>query len=154
MNNGRFKLLATILTVCTSSPAMAERVHNPIAIFNGLDKITGVITTFEVKVGMEYPFGGLVVKPNVCNTSSITEQPNTTAFVEVNEIESAGSKKKIFSGWMFAESPGLNAVEHPIFDVWLIACKDPNAPPPPVETKPIEPEVIEEEDAGDTVQDD
>ncbi len=58
----------------------------------------------------------------------------------MDEVEPSGKRKRVFSGWMFAESPGLNAVEHPTFDVWLTGCRDPNAPPPPVEEPPKPPE--------------
>jgi hypothetical protein len=117
-------------------PASAERITNPIAVFNGLDKITGVTTSFEAKVGEEKQFGGLIVKADVCFTRPITEEPRTTAFVEVDEIGLDKQRRRAFSGWMFAQSPGLNAVEHPVYDVWLVNCKDPSAPPPPVEEAP------------------
>ncbi len=129
------------------STASAERIKNPISIFEGLDKITGVTTNFEVPVGSEAKFGGLIVKPFVCYTRPITEEPKTDAFVEVDVLEAGNKRQRIFSGWMFAESPGLNAVEHPIYDVWLTGCKDPNAPPPPVEEppKPADGEVPDED---------
>ena len=88
------------------------------------------------KIGEEKRFGGLFIKADACYTRDVTEEPRTTSFVEVVEIESDDSRKKIFSGWMFAESPGLSAVEHPIYDVWLTGCRDPNAPPPVVEQVP------------------
>ena len=119
-----------------SAMAQAGPIANPIAIFAGLDKILGQTTTFEAKIGEEKKFGGLVVKADVCHSRPITEDPKTVAFVEVDEARTDGSRKRIFSGWMFAESPGLNAVEHPLYDVWLVGCKDPNAPPPPVEQAP------------------
>jgi hypothetical protein len=124
------------LVALAPAAAHAERIKNPIAVFTGLDKITGVTTTFEVKVGEEKLFGGLTVKADVCYSRPITEEPKTTSFVEVTELELDKTRKKIFSGWMFAQSPGLNAVEHPVYDVWLINCKDPAAPPPPVEAAP------------------
>lgn len=141
-------LSSAVIGVCLwSSPAFAERIKNPISIFEGLDKITGVTTSFEVPVGSEAKFGGLIVKPSVCFTRPITEEPKTASFVEVDVLEAGNQRQKIFSGWMFAESPGLNAVEHPIYDVWLTGCKDPNAPPPPVEEppKPAESDVPDEE---------
>ncbi|MEO6610246.1 MAG: DUF2155 domain-containing protein, partial [Aestuariivirga sp.] len=104
--------------------------------FAGLDKIMGVTTNFEAKIGEEKQFGGLIVKADVCYTAPITQDPKTVAFVEVDEAKTDGTRSRIFSGWMFAESPGLNAVEHPIYDVWLVGCRDPNAPPPPVEAAP------------------
>ncbi len=119
-----------------SATAHAERISNPLAVFTGLDKITGVTTTFETKVGEAKQFGGLIVKADVCYTRSATEEPKTTSFVEVDEVQLDDSRKRIFSGWMFAQSPGLNAVEHPIYDVWLVNCRDPSAPPPAVEEAP------------------
>jgi hypothetical protein len=134
--------------------AQAETVTNPLAQFSGLDKITGLTTQFEIKINEEAKFGSLIVKPFVCNTRPITEEPKTTSFVQVQDVAADGSKKMIFSGWMFAESPGLNAVEHPTFDVWLTGCRDPIAPPPPVETAPpADPGAVPEEGGGGTVQD-
>lgn len=127
------------------APAQAERIANPIAVFAGLDKITGLTTTFEARIGEEKRFGGLFVKADACYTRDITEEPKTTSFVEVEEIEPDETRKKIFSGWMFAESPGLSAVEHPIYDVWLTGCRDPNAPPPVIEQAPQTPQGSEQE---------
>lgn len=129
-------MLAGLALLAAVAPANAERISNPIAVFAGLDKITGLTTTFEAKIGEEKRFGGLYVKADACYTRDITEEPKTTSFVEVEEIEPDDSRKKIFSGWMFAESPGLSAVEHPIYDVWLTGCRDPNAPPPVIEQTP------------------
>lgn len=124
------------LALATCPAALADAVRNPIAVFSGLDKITGSITTFEVAIDEVGRFGGLDVRPRVCNTRPVTEQPKTTAFVEVEEVLAGGKTKRIFTGWMLAESPGLNAVEHPIYDVWLTGCRDPSAPPPPQEAPP------------------
>ena len=132
------KRLVSILAglVALAHPAAAERIDNPIAVFNGLDKITGVTTTFEIAIGEEKRFGGLIVKPDACYSRPPTEEPKTSSFVQVDEIEAGSTRKRIFSGWMFAESPGLNAVEHPIYDVWLTGCRDPKAPAPVVEETP------------------
>ena len=129
-------LLSTALVMALAAPAAAERITNPIAVFNGLDKITGITTTFEVPIGEERRFGGLIVRPEVCYSRPVTETPKTTTFVEVDEVMSDNSRRNLFSGWMFAESPGLSGVEHAIYDVWLTGCRDPNAPPPVVETTP------------------
>jgi hypothetical protein len=138
------------LLIAVFSPAHAERIKNPIALFSGLDKITGVTTSFDINVNAEKQFGFLFVKPFVCYTRPVTEDPKTAAFVQVDVQESDGKRRRIFSGWMFAESPGLNGVEHPIFDVWLTGCKDPNAPPPPTEV-PVKPDTgeVPEEDTGE-----
>jgi hypothetical protein len=132
--------------LCLVSPAHAERINNPIAVFAGLDKITGITTAFEVKIGEEKRFGGLIVKPDACYSREITEEPKTSSFVEVDEKSTDGARKRIFTGWMFAESPGLNAVEHPVYDVWLTGCRDPNAPPVQVEQSPAPPPSTLEDD--------
>lgn len=131
--------IVALAVLAAATPVGAERISNPIALFAGLDKITGLTTTFEARIGEEKRFGGLFVKADACYTRDITEEPKTTSFVEVEEIEPDDTRKKIFSGWMFAESPGLSAVEHPIYDVWLTGCRDPNAPPPVVEQVPDAP---------------
>jgi hypothetical protein len=114
------------------STAFADRISNPVALFAGLDKITGNITTFEVKIDDTRQFGALVVRPRVCYSRPPEEEPKTTSFVEVDEVQPDNNSKRIFTGWMLAESPGLNAVENPVYDVWLTACVDPNAPKPQV----------------------
>ncbi|HUF44320.1 MAG TPA: DUF2155 domain-containing protein [Aestuariivirgaceae bacterium] len=111
-----------------AGPAGAESIRNPIAVFAGLDKITGTITRFEVTIDEIHKFGSLDVLARVCNTRPVTEQPKTMAFVEVEEALPDGGTTRVFTGWMLAESPGLNAVEHPVYDVWLTNCRDPDAP--------------------------
>ncbi|HEX5213211.1 MAG TPA: DUF2155 domain-containing protein [Pseudolabrys sp.] len=114
-----------------------QRIANPTAVFSGLDKITGRIISFDVAINETVQFGALQVTPRVCYSRPPTETPNTDAFVEADEVTLQGEIKRIFTGWMFAASPGLHAIEHPIYDVWLTDCKggkNPNvaeAPPDP-----------------------
>jgi hypothetical protein len=107
-----------------SEPPTAK-IENQRAVFSGLDKITGRIISFDVEIGETVQFGALRVVPRVCYTRPPTETPNTDAFIEVSEVTLQGEIRRIFSGWMFAASPGLHAVEHPIYDVWLTDCKQP-----------------------------
>jgi hypothetical protein len=100
-----------------------QKVANPTAVFSGLDKITGRIFPFEAAVDETVQFGALQVTPRACYTRPPTEPQNTTGFVQVDEITLDGKMRRIFNGWMFAASPGLNAVEHAIYDVWLVDCK-------------------------------
>ncbi|MDK1489234.1 DUF2155 domain-containing protein [Sinorhizobium sp. 7-81] len=111
--------------------ARATRLSNPVAVFSGIDKITGRITTFDVYIGETVQFGALQVTPRVCYSRDDTEAPKTTTFVEVEEITLDRKIRRIFTGWMFADSPGLNAVEHPVYDVWLQSCKTTSDLPPP-----------------------
>ncbi len=103
----------------------AERIENGVAVFAALDKVTARTSKFEVPLNQTVQFGALKVTPRVCYSRPPTEQPKTTSFVEVDEVQLDGKEKRIFTGWMFAESPGLNAVEHPVFDVWLTDCEKP-----------------------------
>ncbi len=112
-------------------PAKAARIENPVAVFSGLDKITGRITSFDVYVGETVQFGALQVTPRVCYNRDETEAQKVDSFVEVDEITLDRKIRRIFTGWMFAESPGLNAVEHPVYDVWLTECKAQSDVPPP-----------------------
>ena len=114
-----------------AAPAMAEKVANRVAVFTGLDKITGRIITFDVYIDETVLFGQLKVTPRVCYNRPATESAQTDAFVEVEEITLDQTVQKIFTGWMFAASPGLNAVEHPVFDVWLTDCRQESQIPPP-----------------------
>jgi hypothetical protein len=93
-------------------------------VFSGLDKITGRTITFDVAINETVQFGALQVTPRACYTRPPTETPNTDSFVDVDEITLKGEVRRIFSGWMFAASPSLHAVEHPIYDVWLVDCKN------------------------------
>jgi hypothetical protein len=104
-------------------PAMADKIKNPTAVFSGLDKITGRIVTFEVAVDETVQFGALQLTPRVCYSRPPTEPAKTTAFLEVDEVTLENKYRRIFTGWMFASSPGLHAIEHPIYDVWLLDCK-------------------------------
>ena len=120
-------VIAAILVACAvllaSQSARAQKISNPVAVFAGLDKITARITAFEVAIDKTVQFGALRVTPRVCYTRPPTEPPFTSAFVEVDEVLIDKSEKRIFTGWMFADSPGLHAVEHPVFDVWLTDCR-------------------------------
>ncbi|MFJ7354307.1 DUF2155 domain-containing protein [Phyllobacterium sp. NPDC097923] len=120
--------------LCASAHAADDKISNPIAVFSGLDKITGRITSFDVYIDETVQFGALQLTPRVCYTRPDTETPKTDTFVEVDEITLDRKIRKIFSGWMFADSPGLNAVEHPVYDVWLKGCKQSSDVPAPAKS--------------------
>jgi hypothetical protein len=128
-------VLAGLMLLGFAVPASADRISAPIAEFTGLDKITGRIITFDVYIDETVQFGSLQVTPKVCYMRTPEEPPNTTAFVIVNEVvtvEDHRELRTIFSRWMFAESPALGAIEHPVYDVWLTGCKMSTDVPPPV----------------------
>jgi len=131
----RHSFLATFLSVALvlewTGGASAARIENRVAVFSGIDKISGRITTFDVYINETVKFGQLEITPRVCYSRSAEEEPKTTSFLEVDEITLDRRIRRIFTGWMFAQSPGLNAIEHPINDVWLKGCKQTSDVPPP-----------------------
>lgn len=106
-----------------ATPAVAQPIANPVASFAGLDKITGRITRFDVYIDETVLFGALEITPRACYSRPSTEAQRTSAFLEVDQRSLTGVSKRIFSGWMFADSPALNAIDHAIYDVWLVECK-------------------------------
>ncbi len=139
---GRALMAASL--ACVAGAAQADKIKNPTAVFSGLDKITGRIVSFEVAVDETVQFGALQMTPRVCYTRPPTESPNTTSFIEVDEITLEAKTRRVFTGWMFAASPGLHGIEHPVYDVWLVDCKggteviaEPKDPIP--EPTPIQP---------------
>ena len=122
-------LLATALAVPhgAAHAQVDEKIENRVAVFSALDKVTATIQKLEVPIGQTAEFGALKVTPRVCYSRPPTVQPKTTSFVEVDEVQLDGDQTRIFNGWMFAQSPGLNAVEHPTFDVWLTDCAEPRS---------------------------
>jgi len=121
--SGPALVAAALASLFVGSPAHAERITNPVAEFAGLDKITGRIITFDVYMDETVQFGALQVTPRTCYSRPPTEPPQTDAFVEVDEITLNRKVRRIFTGWMFADSPGLHAVDHAVYDVWLANCK-------------------------------
>jgi hypothetical protein len=112
-----------VMVVATD--ARAERIENQTAVFAALDKVTARISPLNAALNATELFGALKVTARACYSRGPTETPKTSAFVEVDEVLLDGSARRIFSGWMFAESPGLNAIEHPVFDLWLTECTNP-----------------------------
>jgi len=124
-------LLALVLVAGLASPTAAATISNPVASFSGLDKITGRITNFDVYINETVQFGALQITPRVCYTRPPTETQRTSVFVEVDQVSLKGGTERIFTGWMFAESPALNPIDHPVYDIWLVDCKQSSDVPPP-----------------------
>ena len=98
------------------------------AILQGLDKITARISTFEAPVNQTAQFGSLEITVRRCHKTPPEEPPESAAFMEIVDNRPDSPSVVLFSGWMFASSPALSALEHPVYDVWVIDCKaDPPA---------------------------
>lgn len=142
-------LMGLFVLFVSTGQARADRIENEVAVFAALDKVTARISKLEVPLGQVVEFGSLKVTPRICYTRPATEQPQTTSFVEVDEKELEGDTKRIFTGWMFAESPGLNAVEHPVFDIWLTGCTHPKGGAQAAASPEQQPAPAEGEQAAD-----
>lgn len=95
----------------------------PVAVLQGLDKITARISTFEVPVEQPVAFGSLEIMVRTCQKRPPEEPPESAAFLEITERKPGEGANRLFTGWMFASSPALNGLQHPVYDVWLLDCK-------------------------------
>ncbi|MCY4497984.1 MAG: DUF2155 domain-containing protein [Rhodospirillaceae bacterium] len=93
------------------------------AVLQGLDKVTARISTIQVPIGEGVKFGTLVVTARTCSKRPPEDTPETTAFLEIVDDKPGELPRLVFSGWMFASSPALSAMEHAVYDVWVIDCK-------------------------------
>ncbi|MGE4351560.1 MAG: DUF2155 domain-containing protein [Bdellovibrionales bacterium] len=110
--------------------AVAPSIEKPIAVLRALDKATARVAEIEVHTGKPYNFGTIFITVDSCRVTTPEEQPEAAAFLEVSEFKSGEQESLIFKGWMFASSPSLSAMEHPIYDLWVMGCKDePSATP-------------------------
>lgn len=113
-------LLATIIV----APVPATAITGQLVVLQGLDKVTARISTFEAPVDQPVRFGGLEITARSCDRTPPEEPPESAAFLEIREVRrDEGLSIDLFSGWMFASSPALSALEHPIYDVWVLECK-------------------------------
>ena len=120
------------LAMLASLPAWAQQTQPanwpppayPIAILQGLDKVTARISTFEAPVDSPVEFGGLEIVVRACHKTPPTEAPEAIAFLEVAEIEPDRPRQQLYSGWMYASSPAVAALEHPVYDVWVKDCAE------------------------------
>jgi len=108
------------------SPPPAPPQGGTQLIMRGLDKITGRPTSITAPIGKQVTFATLTITARFCYSTPASETPETAAFVQVEDHRPDQPARRIFSGWMYASSPGLNGVEHPLYDVWVISCN--NAP--------------------------
>jgi hypothetical protein len=114
-----------------------------VAVLQGLDKITARISTFEVEVNRSARFGSLEITVRRCHKTPPEEPPESTAFLEIVDVRPDSPAVPLFTGWMFASSPAVSALEHAVYDVWVVDCRD-QLSPPPEEVQPEDPPADEE----------
>ncbi|TAN49841.1 MAG: DUF2155 domain-containing protein [Rhodospirillales bacterium] len=119
------RLICAVFCFLCLAPAFAkaEDIAMPVAILQALDKITARVQTLEAPVGDTLKFGTLQVIVRVCYRRPAEETPESSAFLDVWEMKHGQAPLEVFRGWVFASSPALSAVEHPVYDVWLLDCR-------------------------------
>ena len=121
-------LIATLLGFGLTASAQAENIVGNEVVLRALDKVTAITEDFTVKIGDSLEYGSLRVDIRHCEKKPPEDIPATWAFVQIfdkrtdGEGEASGPEK-IFSGWMLAERPAISALEHPVYDVWVLECK-------------------------------
>jgi len=119
--------VATTPALAQSGTAPAPTwIKREVAVLQGLDKVTARISSLEAPIDQPISFGSLEIVVRTCQNRPPTETPENAAFLQIDERLPDTAPKRVFSGWMFGSSPGLNALEHPVYDVWVEACKSPS----------------------------
>jgi hypothetical protein len=114
-------------------PLAALAIPGDTVVLQGLDKVTARVSTFEARIGETVRFGTLEIQPRFCDRAPPEEPPESAAFLDIYEARAGEQRADLFHGWMFASSPALNSLEHPVYDVWVLDCKTTQtgvAPPP------------------------
>ncbi|MCC6914198.1 MAG: DUF2155 domain-containing protein [Rhodospirillaceae bacterium] len=108
-------------------PAQATDIPMDTVVFGNLDKVTGRVNTVSGAINTPVHFGTLEIVTRSCFTHPPEEPPENAAFVEIFDRPEKGEKKKVFSGWMFGSSPALSALDHPVYDIWVLRCESSKA---------------------------
>jgi Uncharacterized protein conserved in bacteria len=119
--NGHCLVLVLFFTCLGLASADAQSVR--VAVLQGLDKVTARISTIQAPIAEEVAFGTLVITARTCRKRPPEETPETIVFLEIVDDKPGESPQLVFSGWMFASSPALSALEHAVYDIWVTDCK-------------------------------
>lgn len=120
----RTRALLFALTMCLSSSALAAYEPTDTAVLRWLDKVTGRVNTVEAWVGDTIQIGTVAVDVQTCMTRPPEETPESAAFLKIFDVKPDEARTEVFSGWMFASSPALSAMDHAVYDVWVLDCEN------------------------------
>jgi len=119
----RAALCCASLLAAAFMSGTAQAIPGDTAVLQGLDKITARISTFEAPLNEPVRFGSLEIVARACDKKPPEEPPESTAFLEIVDVRPDSPSVELFKGWMFASSPAVSALEHPVYDVWVVDCK-------------------------------
>lgn len=114
-----------VLPVSSMAQERSPGAPHGVAVMQGLDKVTARISTFELELDEPYEFGSLQLVLHACWQTPPEEPPESAAFLEIHEIDPDSPDRRLFNGWMYASSPAINALEHGVYDVWVMECREP-----------------------------
>tara|TARA_B100001765_G_C19487042_1_gene331854 strand:- start:1134 stop:1511 length:378 start_codon:yes stop_codon:yes gene_type:complete len=120
----QFFFVFQVFLTFASGAAHSLSIEAGAALLQGLDKVTARVSTFEANLNQEVRFGTLEVIVKKCVKTPPEETPESAAFLEIRDIKPGQDLEILFTGWMFASSPSLSAMQHPVYDVWVIGCLD------------------------------
>jgi hypothetical protein len=118
-------VLAALGLLALPAHAQGPSIEHGRAVLQGLDKVTARVSPVEAPVGLPVRFGSLEIVVRACLETPPTEPPESAAFLEVIDLGFDDRREELFTGWMFASTPGLSALEHPVYDVWVVDCAEP-----------------------------
>lgn len=116
------RFLFSLGVLCFSTTVLGADIATQKMVLRGVDKITGRVKTMQASINKPLTFGTLTIIPETCLTKPQEEMPENAVFLRVFETLKDNEKKEIFKGWMFSSNPALSAMEHPIYDIWLLNC--------------------------------
>lgn len=146
----KYALLALMVTM----PAYAADIATKRVQLRGMDKITGRISTMDAQVGEPITFGDLKITVQRCLTKPPEETPENSAYLNVVETNAKGELKEVFQGWMFSSNPALSAMEHPVYDVWVLQCLTGKVVAPIVKANEVKRDTAPEEALNEPVVED
>ena len=121
-------LVVGALSFVATFPAHAALEENGIemdtVVLGALDKVTARVNTLKGLVGMPVKFGTLEITAETCVTTPPEDPPESASFLQIFQIQEDRGEQQVFSGWMFASSPALSAMDHPVYDIWVLGCED------------------------------
>lgn len=126
-------ILATLLMAAIAMPTQAENLVGDKVVLRALDKVTATTEDFTVRTGDTLKYGSLEIAVRHCEKRPPEETPETFAFLQITDARLDGNGEdaenaKLFSGWMFASSPALSALDHAVYDIWVLDCVVPPLP--------------------------
>ena len=112
--------LAAALAIGADAAAAERRV----AVLQALDKVVARTSELEAPLDKPVRFGTLRIVVRACHAAPPEEPPENAAFLEIDEVHHEQRAVRLYTGWMFSSTPGLAALEHPVYDIWVLACAD------------------------------